>query len=201
MVVFSKSQPSLSAEREWDWTKPTTFDNTRDTQSHNESWYAPLLPATGNGPWPLLWVFLPPSLLQHFAVWAGWCASSRRTTCKEREGEGRGRKENLKKVKRNKMRQLQYFSTLRRVASVMLQWGTTVGEMKINSAYSSNEVNSRVGWDCNWYKWGSLSSFCYSAQHRAQSAEIGGDNSRCDGVKKSPVSLLLSWNKETHAKG
>lgn len=46
--------------------------------------------------------------------------------------------------------------------------------MKINSAHGSNEVNSRVGWDLNWYKWGSLSSLCYSAQHRARSAEIGG---------------------------
>lgn len=51
----------------------------------------------------------------------------------------------MKKVKRNEKRQLWYFSTLKRDASVTLQQGTSVGEMKINLAYSPNEVNSRVG--------------------------------------------------------
>lgn len=62
-----------------------------------------------------------------------------------RRRSGKRRKRKLKKVKRNEKRQLWYFSTLKRDASVTLQQGTRVGEMKINSAYSPNEVNSRVG--------------------------------------------------------
>lgn len=62
-----------------------------------------------------------------------------------RRRSGKGMKRRLKKVKRNEKRQLWYFSTLKRDASVTLQQGTSVVEMKINSAYSPNEVNSRVG--------------------------------------------------------
>lgn len=62
-----------------------------------------------------------------------------------RRRSGKGRKRKLKKVERNEKRQLWYFSTLKSNASVTLQQGTGIGEMKINSAYSPNEVNSRVG--------------------------------------------------------
>lgn len=77
------------------------------------------------------------------ACYHGW------TACKEGEQGGEvgrvERKGKLKKSKENEKRQLRCFSTVRRDASVTLQQGTSVGEMKINSAYSPNEVNSRVG--------------------------------------------------------
>lgn len=65
--------------------------------------------------------------------------------------------------------------------------------MKINSAYSPNEVNSRVGWDLNWYKWGSLSSLCYPVQLRAKSAETGGDNQGWDEVQPCHHAAVLWW--------
>lgn len=57
---------------------------------------------------------------------------------------GKGTKRKLREVKRNEKRQLWYF-TLKRDASVTLQQDTGIGEMKINSAYAPNEVNSKVG--------------------------------------------------------
>lgn len=62
-----------------------------------------------------------------------------------RKRSGKWWKRKLKKVKRNEKRQVWYFSTLKRDAPATLQQGIRVGEMKINSAYSPNEVNSRVG--------------------------------------------------------
>lgn len=65
--------------------------------------------------------------------------------------------------------------------------------MKINSAYSPNEVNSRMGWDLNWYKWGSLSSLCYPVQHWAGTAETGGDSQGWAEVQPCHPAAVLWW--------
>lgn len=50
-----------------------------------------------------------------------------------------------------------------------------------------------MGWDLNWYKWGSLSSLCYPVQHRARSTETGGDNQGWDEVQPCHPAAVLWW--------